>query len=162
MATNAQKRASAKYDRNNTKAIMLKLNKVNDADIIAKLEGVGNKQGYIKDLVRDSIDGGSGVIALESLKLMILPVVKKYGIKKVYLFGSYSRNEANSESDVDLMIEGGNIQNAFDFVEVKEAFECAIGRSVDLVEYGAAKSNRTRRGRSFFDRADKEKVLIYG
>lgn len=35
--------------------IQLKLNKKTDADTLEKLESVGNKQGYIKSLIRDDI-----------------------------------------------------------------------------------------------------------
>ena len=41
-----------RYDRNNTVRVALKLNTKTDADILAKLEEVGNKQGYIKELIR--------------------------------------------------------------------------------------------------------------
>ncbi len=51
----AQMRANAKYDANNTMQIKMKLNRGTDADIIAKLESVGNKQGYIKDLIRQDM-----------------------------------------------------------------------------------------------------------
>ena len=33
-------------------------------------------------------------------------IVKKYEIKKIYLFGSYSQGKANEDSDVDLIIVG--------------------------------------------------------
>lgn len=39
----------------NTTLINLRLNKDSDADILKKLESVGNKQGYIKDLIRSDI-----------------------------------------------------------------------------------------------------------
>ena len=55
MATEAQKRAKAKYDRENTKQVMLKLNLKTDADILEYLEGVGNVQGLIKQLIRREI-----------------------------------------------------------------------------------------------------------
>ena len=51
----AQKRAIAKYDNANTKQIKMKLNTTTDADILAKLEEVGNIQGYIKQLIRADI-----------------------------------------------------------------------------------------------------------
>lgn len=51
MATKAQSRASAKYDKANTKGIYLKLNKTTDADIIDYLKEVDNVQGYIKKLI---------------------------------------------------------------------------------------------------------------
>ncbi len=52
MATEAQKRATAKYDANHTRQIKLKLNLETDRDILEQLEKVGNVQGYIKDLIR--------------------------------------------------------------------------------------------------------------
>ena len=52
---NSQNKAQAKYDAKNTKQIRLKLNIVTDADILQKLEEVGNKQGYIKELIRRDI-----------------------------------------------------------------------------------------------------------
>ena len=55
MATEAQKRASAKYDKKNTKSILLKFNLKTDTDILDYLETVGNKQGFIKELIRASI-----------------------------------------------------------------------------------------------------------
>ena len=52
MASEAQKRASAKYDLYNTKQVKLKLNLKTDADILDWLDGISNKQGYIKELIR--------------------------------------------------------------------------------------------------------------
>ena len=52
MASKAQARASAKYDKHNTKGIYLKLNLKKDADIIEKLAAIENVQGYIKNLIR--------------------------------------------------------------------------------------------------------------
>ena len=49
----AQIRANAKYDKTHTKGVYLKLNKVNDADIIKFLELHGNTQTLIKELLRD-------------------------------------------------------------------------------------------------------------
>lgn len=51
----AQIKAQVKYDKANTKGIYLKLNRSTDADIIEKLEQVGNVQGYIKDLIRKDL-----------------------------------------------------------------------------------------------------------
>lgn len=55
MTTEAQKRAAAKYDAQNTKVVKMKLNKRTDADILRKLQEVDNKQGYIKNLIRKDI-----------------------------------------------------------------------------------------------------------
>ena len=54
-ATEAQKRATLKYDLANTKQYHLKLNLNTDADIIRQLEQQESIQGYIKELIRDDM-----------------------------------------------------------------------------------------------------------
>lgn len=55
MASKAQIKAVAKYDKANTKGLYLKLNIHKDADIIAHLSAIENVQGYIKNLIRDNM-----------------------------------------------------------------------------------------------------------
>lgn len=50
--TPAERKAKTKYDQNNTVQIKLKLNLKTDYDILEALERSGNKQGYIKELIR--------------------------------------------------------------------------------------------------------------
>lgn len=58
-STDAQKRASIKYAKSNVTQIKFSFNNRTDADIIDKLNSVENKQGYIKDLIRNDImEGG--------------------------------------------------------------------------------------------------------
>ena len=60
MTSEAQKRASAKYDAENTTVVRMKLNNKTDADILALLQEIsaepGGKQGYIKALIRADIE----------------------------------------------------------------------------------------------------------
>ena len=55
-ASDAQKRAVARYDLENTVRIGLKLNFRTDRDILDWLKSQQNKQGYIKQLIRDDIE----------------------------------------------------------------------------------------------------------
>jgi hypothetical protein len=45
-----------KYDQHNTTKVSLKLNINTDADIVEYLSKVDNKQGTIKQLIRDDIE----------------------------------------------------------------------------------------------------------
>lgn len=45
-----------KYDQNNTTQIKLKLNKKTDADLLEWLETLDNKQGTIKEILRQHIN----------------------------------------------------------------------------------------------------------
>lgn len=55
MATEAQRKATAKYDKKNTVHKMLKLNKTTDVDILKRFKEIGNVHGYIKRLIREDI-----------------------------------------------------------------------------------------------------------
>lgn len=52
---NSRSKASMKYNKENTVQVLIRLNKNTDADIIKRLDEVGNKQGYIKNLIRFNI-----------------------------------------------------------------------------------------------------------
>ena len=47
--------AQSRWTKNNLVNVQFRLNKQKDADIIAKLDNVPNKQGYIKQLIRQDI-----------------------------------------------------------------------------------------------------------
>ena len=47
------------------------------------------------------------MLSIEEIKSYITPVVEKYPVEKVILFGSYARGDAKETSDVDLVVESG-------------------------------------------------------
>ena len=51
----ARAKANMKYEKNNIRRVLIKLNINTDADILEKLGSVMNKQGYIKQLIRKDI-----------------------------------------------------------------------------------------------------------
>ena len=162
MATEAQKRASAKYDKANTKSVLLKFNTTNDADILTMLDEVDNRQGYIKGLIRNDIKGSEDVLSVDSIRRLIQPVVKRFGISRVFLFGSYARGEATPRSDIDLIIEDCSFEGVFDYIKLKEALSKALGKSVDVVERRAVEENTSRSGRRLRSHIERDQVLIYG
>lgn len=50
-----QSEAKTRWDKENTTVVTMKLNNKQDAEIIAKLKSVPNKQGYIKGLIEADI-----------------------------------------------------------------------------------------------------------
>lgn len=55
-ASKAQINAIAKYNKNNTKPITIRLNKKTDAKIIEYLDSIDNKSGTIKRLILEEIE----------------------------------------------------------------------------------------------------------
>ena len=56
--TEALRKAIDKYDKANTVQFKLKLNRNTDKDIIEYLETLSNKQGFIKELIREHLKKG--------------------------------------------------------------------------------------------------------
>ncbi len=63
---------------------------------------------------------------------------KKYSIKQLGVFGSYSRGEQNENSDVDILVEFEK-PIGLDFIELAEELETILNRKVDLVSKGSIK-----------------------
>ncbi|MCI6100088.1 MAG: nucleotidyltransferase domain-containing protein [Selenomonas sp.] len=70
---------------------------------------------------------------IEDIRQQIAPICRKYGVKAVYLFGSYARGEANDKSDVDFYVELGKIRNLFALSAFRLELVDALQLEVDLV-----------------------------
>ena len=86
----------------------------------------------------------------------IAAICKRYGIQKLFLFGSALREDFNpAESDIDLLAEFGplEITKRFHvFLDARQAFKEIFQADVDLVMDGAVKNpiianeiNRTKK-----------------
>lgn len=51
----SQRKASAKYDASNTVQFKIKLNKNTESEMIEHLQSLPNRQGYIKDLIKEDM-----------------------------------------------------------------------------------------------------------
>jgi len=79
-------------------------------------------------------------MTIDEVKKKILPVLKKYEIKKAGVFGSVIRGEIRENSDIDILVELGNDDmSLLDFIGIKLKLEEVLGRKVDLVEYATIK-----------------------
>ena len=50
---------------------------------------------------------------LEEIKHKSIPLAQKYGVKRLGLFGSYARGEADDNSDLDFLISKGEMRGFF-------------------------------------------------
>ena len=70
------------------------------------------------------------------------------------LFGSYARGEATDDSDVDILIERGDIYNLLEYSGFINRLQDALECNVDVVTTGS-------NNKSFLDAISKDTVLIY-
>ncbi|MBU0475580.1 MAG: nucleotidyltransferase domain-containing protein [Bacteroidetes bacterium] len=71
-------------------------------------------------------------IILKTLKEYKTLNQNRYGIKSIGVFGSYSRNEENENSDIDIVIET-KTPDLFQLVHIKEELELLLKTKVDLI-----------------------------
>jgi predicted nucleotidyltransferase len=76
---------------------------------------------------------------IEKYKQLILPVLKRYAIKRAAIFGSAAKGLMTPESDVDLLIESSYGFTLFKLLSLEEEISELINRKVDIGEYDALK-----------------------
>ena len=123
-----------KYNKENYKLYTFRVKK-SDSNLIEILDSVSNRNKYITDLINERIS--PSILTIKQIKERIRPVIQKYDITEVYLFGSYARGEANRDSDVDIYCSHGNVKSLFDEVGLIQDLEEALGKKVDVVTIGS-------------------------
>lgn len=59
--------------------------------------------------------------------------LERFGVRSLRLFGSTARNEASSESDVDLLVDFQKVPTYSEFMRLRIFLEDLLGTKVDLV-----------------------------
>ncbi len=63
----------------------------------------------------------------------LVNILKKYGVKKIEIFGSYARGEAKPGSDIDIIVDFEETKSLLDLVKIEQELEDALGVKVDLL-----------------------------
>ncbi|HIG94103.1 MAG: DNA polymerase beta protein [archaeon GW2011_AR13] len=71
---------------------------------------------------------------LNSIKFKIIKILKKKGIVKAGIFGSFARGEQKKNSDIDILIKSPK-DIGFEFAGIKLELEDELGIKVDLLTY---------------------------
>lgn len=66
----------------------------------------------------------------------MLATALRYGVDRIWVFGSVRRREATHSSDVDLMVRWRRPHSLLDRVSLATELETILGRRVDLVNEG--------------------------
>lgn len=98
------------------------------------------------------------IYTLNEIKNIIAPIAARYGVDKVYLFGSYARGDADENSDIDLCVDAVALKGLFALGGLYADLEDALGKELDLLTEKSLKYNSDN---SFKDVLQKERVLIY-
>lgn len=95
------------------------------------------------------------MLTIEQIKSAVSQVGKKYGIKNACLFGSYAKGSATENSDVDLLIDLGEIEDYMTYEDMRLSLVDMLGKEVDIVTTDAVRPR-------FFELIKNDRVPVYG
>jgi len=75
----------------------------------------------------------SNLILNEEIKHKIISILVNHGIKRILVFGSYARNEATPESDLDLIVDFPEGTSLLDHVGMEMELSEALNMKIDLL-----------------------------
>lgn len=92
---------------------------------------------------------------IEDIKQKVAPVLKKHNVSYAGIFGSVAKGNDRPDSDVDILVKFQKTPGFFGYLELKEALEAVLGKTVDLPTTRSLNKN-------IKDEVYKDLVPIYG
>lgn len=91
---------------------------------------------------------------IDEIRTIVSPIAAKYGVERIYLFGSYARGDATEGSDVDLRVDKGALKGLFALSGLYTEIQEFLQLKVDLLTTGSLDDD-------FLRKIQKEEVLLY-
>lgn len=108
------------------------------------------------------------IYTFEEIQKITKPIFEKYRIKKAYLFGSYARGEAKTNSDIMIIKEDSNIITLLNLIELEDELEKVLNKKIDIVieeTYTKEIMNENKYGKLakelFYKEIQKEMRVLY-
>lgn len=104
------------------------------------------------------------ILSLDEIRDKVQPIAKKYQLRAVYLFGSYARNEATDDSDVDLLIDrsGSSVKSMLDMGGLYNELNDCLGKRIDIITTLSLDQESTKkRTPDFIENLLSERIVIY-
>ena len=119
------------------KKLKNKINIVQKKNTIVKKQSCQGKKVYQCKKICQSDE-------LKKIKPKLVRILKRNGIKKAGIFGSYARGDHNKNSDLDVLVMPTKGMG-FAFFGLQIELEEKLGRKVDLVSYKAIRQELKNR-----------------
>ena len=94
------------------------------------------------------------IYSLEEIKEVVIPIAKKHKVGSVRLFGSYARNEATKNSEINLVIDLGKIHSLLDLCGFENDLSEAFHKKIDVVTDGCPNTD-------LLNRIKPEEIMLY-
>ena len=103
---------------------------------------LAGKQVFYKLYINFKGGVSMSVYTIEEIAEKVRPIAERYGLGKVYVFGSYARGEATEDSDIDLLVDAEKIKGMFALGGLYSDLEEAFDKKIDMVTFGQIEQSR--------------------
>lgn len=93
-------------------------------------------------------------LTFEEIKNRSIPIAIKHGVNSLGIFGSYARNDATESSDLDFIMDDGNVNSLTKYFSLINDLENEFKCHVDLV-------SSLSYNKEFLSKIEKDVILIY-
>ena len=91
---------------------------------------------------------------IEKIREIVTPIARRFGVDRMWLFGSYARGDFTPDSDLDFRLDKGAIRGYFQLGGFHNALMDALGMKIDLVETDSLEDE-------FLAQIAEDEVIIY-
>ena len=95
------------------------------------------------------------VFTITDIKALVKPIAEKYNVDEIYLFGSYARDEADQNSDLDFLVFGGQNFKLTMIFSLAEELRVKQNKKVDVFEI-----NEINQDSEFYKTIMKERLRV--
>ncbi len=81
----------------------------------------------------------NNLYTINSITNISIPILKKYNVIRAGIFGSYAKESAKKNSDIDFLVEVPRGTGLFKFAALRSELKEALNKEVDLVSYNSIK-----------------------
>ncbi|MFA0823705.1 MAG: nucleotidyltransferase family protein [Methanomethylovorans sp.] len=72
---------------------------------------------------------------IETYKQIIVPILIENDVDKAGIFGSFARNEAKEDSDIDILVKFKSRKSLFDLARLELELERESKRKIEVITY---------------------------
>lgn len=95
------------------------------------------------------------IFTITDIKALVKPIAEKYNVDEIYLFGSYARDEADQNSDLDFLVFGGQNFKLTMIFSLAEELRAILNKKVDVFEI-----NEINQDSEFYKTIMKERLRV--
>ena len=115
---------------------------------------------YLRPYIGRLNSNNHGILSIGEIQKLLQEVIRVNNlegkIKRVYLFGSYSRGEANADSDIDIRVECQDNFGMRDLGALSDTLNLLTKKEIDVVTKDPNELDST-----FYNEIRKEEICLY-